>query len=534
MYDSNFHFYPKNRYLLLDETTVSAAEGCPLTFFAAVKDPANPVIRKTLPWEGNGVSAWSGAILRDPDTGRYRFYYSTFEDDAPDHPSLYLGGVAESGDGLVWEKPANFPFVFRGVPTVCGCWLDDGDETHLDPAGPRSFEAVYDPRPVCPPEERYKALSLRRQGGGILAFSSPDGLRWRRMRPDPVWWACSDIIHPFWDEKKGRFVCYFKLWKLFADVPDDAAPGGFRPASFLSWGGFSAQAREDGLTAVTGDWIDLHPGSRATLEHRTILVRSGELGADDGGGGNLTGAYYFRRVIHYAESRDFLHWEHEREVLDTDGLDRPSANVQRAEVFPMGGYYLAFLNVHDERGHFDQQLAFSGDGISWKRPWRGNLLSVGAPGQFDSGMAAGMQPPVLTEHQMLLYYGGYAGGHADASAGGIAVGRAVMRREGFAARRARGETPGELTTVPLPVSGDRLRVNADCEGGELAAELCTPEGAPIPGYTFSDCDPIRADSASHPDCTVPVTWRGSGALPGERAVRVRLRFRNADVFAVEI
>ena len=534
MFDSNFHFYPKNRYLLLDETTVAAAADCPLVFFSAVKDPANPVIRRTFAWEGNGVSAWGGTILRDPESGRYRFYYSTFEDEGPGHPSLYLGGVAESSDGLVWEKPETIPFEFRGIPSVCGCWLDDEDCTVLDPAGPRSFEAVYDPRPECPPEERYKALQCRRRIGGVCVLCSGDGLRWRKLRPDPVWWACSDIIHPFWDEKKGRFVCYFKLWKLFAQVPDDTAPGGFRPASFLSWGGFSAEKREDGLTAVTGEWIDLHPESHATVERRTVLVRSGELGADDGGGGNLTGTYYFRRVVHYAESRDFVHWEHEREILDTDERDRLSANIQLAEVFPMGGYYLAFLNVHDERGHFDQQLAFSGDGIRFKRPWRGNLLSVGAPGQFDSGMAGGMQPPVLTEHQMLLYYGGYAGGHADSSAGAIGIGRAVMRREGFAARRARGAVPGYLESVPLPVKSDALRVNTDCEGGELAAELCGTDGNVLPGYAFSDCDPVRADSASHPDCLVPISWHGGTRLPPEQTLRVRLRFQDADVYSIEI
>ena len=535
MYDSVFHFYPENRYLLLDEAIVSAAERCPLVFFAAVKDPSNPVISKTLPWEGNGVSAWNGSILLDPDTGRYRFYYSTFEDDrGPGRPSLYLGGIAESVDGLSWKKPETFPFRFRGVPTACGCWLDDEAETALDPSGPRSFDAVYDPRPECPPEERYKALGLRRQGGGICVFCSGDGIRWRKRSPDPVWWACSDIIHPFWDEKKGRFVCYFKLWKLFAQVPDDTAPGGFRPASFLSWGGFSPEKREDGLTAVTGDWIDLHPESRASVERRTILVRSGDLGADDGGGANLTGAYYFRRVVHYAESADFLHWEHEQEVLDTDERDRPSANIQLAQVFPMGGYYLAFLNVHDERGHFEQQLAFSADGIRFRRPWRGNLLGVGAPGQFDAGMAAGMQPPVLTESQMLLYYGGYAGGHADTSPGKIAIGRAVMRREGFAARRVRGDEAGYLETVLLPVTAGSLAVNADCESGELEAELCGEDGAPIPGYTFTDCDPVRADSASFPDCLVPVSWRGCARLPASDALRVRLHFRNADVFAVRI
>ena len=161
MYDSVFHSYPKNRWLLLDETTVSRAEHCPLVFFAAAKDPMNPVIRKSLVWEGNGVTCWGGTILRDPETGRYRMYYSTYEDEGPDHPSLYLGGIAESEDGLVWEKPANFPFEFRGVPAVCGCLLDDENETRLDPSGPRCFEAVYDPRPECPPEERYKALGFR-------------------------------------------------------------------------------------------------------------------------------------------------------------------------------------------------------------------------------------------------------------------------------------------------------------------------------------------------------------------------------------
>lgn len=519
--------YKNQGVLLLDDLFVKSTSNCWLDFCQATKDPTNPIIKPTEIWEGNGCTTWGGTILYDEETERYRMYYGTFEDGGTHRKSHYRGGAIESVDGLNWVRPTRYETVYKGVPTKYYCRME-GDEL-----GPCGAEAVFDPRPECPPEERYKALGCRRFIGGIMMKCSADGIDWHYWSDEPIWYACSDIIHPFWDERLQKFVVYYKLWKLYAEEKDDTTPGGFRPMTALTHGGIETEELPDGTTSISGTFVVLHPETKAEIVKKTFIVRSGVLGEDDGGGSHLSGVWHMRRVVLWAVSDDFVHWEHEQEVLDTDELDRPASNIQLAQVFQMGGYYLAFLNVHDERGHFDQQFAFSHDGIHWKRPWRGNVLSHGAPGSFDYGMAEGMQLPIVDGAQMILYYGGTAAGHAG-PATTIGIGRAVMRKDGFACWKAYGEKIGFLETVALPRKDDALYLNIDSEGGWLTAALLDQQGNIIPGYSHEDCQPIREDSASHTDCVVAVRWNGSTALPVENTLCVQLRFVNSAIYSVRI
>lgn len=527
MFDSVMKKYKRQGYLLLDDLVVANVSNCHLAFCQAVKDPANPVIKPVEVWEGNGCTTWGGTILYDEKTERFRMYYSTFEQGDTHQTSYYRGGAVESVDGINWERPYRHETIYKGIPTKYYVHMEGDD---LGPCGP---EAVYDPRPECPPSEKYKSLTLRRFIGGVIMRCSADGIDWHNWSEEPIWYACSDIIHPFWDEKRNKFVCYYKLWKLYAEEKDESAPGGFKSMTALTYGGITTQDKDDGTTEISGSFVELHPESKAEIVEKTFVVRSGPLGEDDGGGSQLSGAWYMRRVVHWAESDDFIHWEHEQEVLDTDELDRPTSNIQLAQVFQMGGYYLAFLNVHDERGHFDQQLAYSHDGIHWKRPWRGNVLGVGAPGQFDAGMAAGMQPPIVTESQMIMYYGGYADGHSG-DPGAIGIGRATMRKDGFACWKTYGEQIGTLETVVLSKKEDALYLNIDSEAGWITAALLDENGNVLSGYNHADCEAIRADSASHINCVIPVSWNGKTGLPSIDKVKVQLRFQNTSVYSVII
>jgi len=525
MFETITKDYADRGYLLLDEWTVAKSENCRLMFGQAVKDPVNPIVKATEPWEGCGCTTWGGNLLRDKTGGWYRMYYGTFEQDDAAQTSYYRGGAVESVDGLHWEKPANFKTVYRGIPTTYSVRQEG------DPVGPCGAKAVYDPRPECPAQLRYKALRFHR-GGGVYLYCSADGITWKLWSEQPVWMACSDIIHPLWDERLKKFICYFKLWKLYAQEKDDTAPGGFRPITALTYGENATRDLPDGTTEIKGMFVTLHPESKAQVAERTFLVKSGPLGEDDGGGSQLSGAWHMRRVIHRAESDDFIHWEHEQEVLDTDEQDRPTSNIQLAHVFRMGGYYLAFLSVHDERGHFDQQLAFSHDGIHWKRPWRGNVLGVGAPGSYDGGMAAELLPPVVLQNQFVFYYGGYSFDHTG-NTGSMGICRALMRKDGLAFWKAWGE-PALLETVALTTRENALYLNVDAEAGWLTAALLDADGNVLMGYDHEDCERLRADSASHPGCELCVRWNGSDKLPETKCLRVQLRFQNATVYSIRI
>jgi hypothetical protein len=90
-----------------------------------------------------------------------------------------------------------------------------------------NFTPFLDTRPGTAESERYKALGGiafqpnqkavrdKRGPGGLKAFVSSDGIRWKRMRDEPVipeeWGKYFDSQnYAFWSESEGRYVCYFR------------------------------------------------------------------------------------------------------------------------------------------------------------------------------------------------------------------------------------------------------------------------------------------------------------------------------------
>jgi hypothetical protein len=99
---------------------------------------------------------------------------------------------------------------------------------------------------------------------------------------------------------------------------------------------------------------------------------------------------------------------------------------------------------------------------------------------------------------------------------------------------------GAVTLLERPCAGKELRVNFRTEsGGWLQFELAPgipnrsgPEApAPIPGFSFAECDPLQGDALNQ-----PVTWRGRSDLSSLRGSRVVLRVRmmRAKLFATAL
>ncbi|MDD5708814.1 MAG: hypothetical protein PHR35_23105, partial [Kiritimatiellae bacterium] len=507
--------------LLLDGHVVAGTQGCRQTFHGATKDPASPIITATEPWEGHGPYTWGTRLLWNPDTRQCDFFYIAYRHE----DNYYPWGLAVSDDGLTWSKPELGIETFDGRPA-----------RNMLTGGPHPDKAVRsvvrDPRPECPPAERFKAIRFT-YDGEFMSYS-PDGRRWTEDPGNPLWHVPSDIIHAMWDPMRQRFVAYYKIWEVTGETPDSTQPGGWRPVT-LYMPAFGHEPRPDGLTELRGPAVTFHPESQATVEPVRVLLRSGGQGKEDGGGGPLTGAWHSRRVMAWAESDDWRHWRHERVVMRHDERDRPDANIQYIFVMPYGGYYLAFLTMHDERGHFEQQFAFSQDGLAWSRPWRGNFIGLGAPGAFDSGMVLGLTDPILTETQMVFCYGGFDILHHQSldMPWKSAIGRAMIRRDGFASWDSLPDQTGVVTTEPLTTLLPELWVNADAGGGRLLVEALDENGRVLPGFEASACRPIVEDTSCCPGCRAPVTWTPGNTATALVARPFRLRFLldNARLFA---
>ncbi len=145
-----------------------------------------PVLRPENPWEGNSVSV-NGTVFKVGD--RWRMYYKA--------PGSMC--VAESEDGLQWERPTVGQFEYQGstennivmrpvtIPSVC-----------------------YEPEDVDAP---FKMITLlgRAAGkaSGIYGAVSKDGFRWTLL-PGPILTPTGDVMYIMFKRANGKYVIFLK------------------------------------------------------------------------------------------------------------------------------------------------------------------------------------------------------------------------------------------------------------------------------------------------------------------------------------
>ena len=445
--------------LFVDDYLIERLEGAVLRLHEPV--PAGTVLAFDRPWEG----AFCGYINVLRDGGRFRMYYRGLPVSGTDGSNDEVTCYAESSDGIVWNKPDLNLIEMRGTRK---------NNIVLAGAAPFShnFSPFLDTRPGVLESERYKAVAGT-VNSGLVAFVSPDGLRWRKPREEPILrdGAFDSQNVAFWSENEGWYVCYFRTWT-------EGEFNGFRTVSratskdFLAW---SAPARME-----FGD---------TPIEHLYT---------------NQTSPYFRAPHIYLAFPMRFFPG---RKVLTGDqakslGVDPGYAGDCADAVFmtSRGG------NRYDRT--FMEGFIRPGTDL-------GNWASR-------AGMVAcGIIPTGPTE--LSLYK---QANYAQSSAHLL---RFTLRTDGFVSVNApyRG---GELLTRPLRFTGYSLFLNySTSAAGSLRVEIQDEKGGASPGYSLSDCDELIGDTIER-----PVSWKGStniSALAG-KTVRLRFTLRDADLFSL--
>lgn len=150
------------------------------------------------------------------EKGKYRHYCrekipgykGTDEDGNPGEVTAY----EESTDGINWTKPNLGLFEVNGSRSNNYILADMSPFSH-------NFSPFLDARPGCPPEERFKALAgTQDKSTGLVAFVSADGIRWKKVREEPV--LKCDPAQPmfdsqnvaFWSPVETQYVAYCRLY----------------------------------------------------------------------------------------------------------------------------------------------------------------------------------------------------------------------------------------------------------------------------------------------------------------------------------
>jgi hypothetical protein len=166
-------------------------------------------------------------ILTPPSRGRARVVYSTIlhedglfrryqRDVRPEYRGERFDGhpgeitrYLESRDGIRWRRPDLdvLPAAGKGPNNLV--LAGNAMSSH-------NFTPFIDLNPQCRPARRYKALGGVHAGGGLYAWTSGDGFRWRKLRSAPVItsnaFAFDSQNVAFWSPAEGQYVCYFRTW----------------------------------------------------------------------------------------------------------------------------------------------------------------------------------------------------------------------------------------------------------------------------------------------------------------------------------
>lgn len=283
------------------------------------------------------------------------------------------------------------------------------------------------------------------------------------------------------------------------------------------------------------------------------------------------------RIISRTESEDFLRWSPKVTVLRRTRMDE----VQQTQFYqmaplPYGDVYFGIIGAYHNESlkpipadkpwtdRQDLQLAFSRDGIVWKRVGGTGPMShaeVNADrdwsqatrdatflpyGKRDEDWDWGYITPYYTPEPIIIddrIYFFYAGTNAkhwwtwtgdppkkdpDAKPPKKGVGLATLRLDGFVSINA-GPEGGTMTTRAFVFLGDTLLLNSNASEGSVLVEVLDGDSKPIEGFGLDRSVAITTDNVRH-----TLGWKGHKDLHQLQGQPIRLRFhlKQARIFSL--
>lgn len=427
--------------------------------------PREAVFRFDAPWEG-GQSAYV-TILKDGK--QFRMYYRGGGDLGREYTCM-----AEGPDGIRWTRPSLGLFECNGSRNNNIIWTGSRkayDESH-------NFSPFIDQNPAAPASQRYKAVTLTKVGApegkrknALMAFVSPDGIHWKRLREEPIITEGAFDSHntAFWDTAAKQYVCYLReTQKGKKSISRTTSP------DFIRWS--RPELLDFGGTPIEHFYTNgIVPYFRAPHVYIGLPMR-------------------------------FVH----PKDRDTIGLERRKTD-----------------------GFSDAVFMSSHDGLHWNRTFMEAFIRPGLDRQNWGGAHGNNTPSwglVQTGEDELSIY--WAEHYDNYPAKEIIpqLRRGALRLDGFVSAYA-PYAGGECVTKPLVFDGRKLALNVSTSAvGSVRVEIQNVDGKPSPGFALDDCIEIWGDELAR-----VVAWKGGtdvSKLAG-RPVRLRFVMKDADIYAFQ-
>lgn len=433
--------------------------------------PQEVVFACDQPWEGNTCIYFR--II--PDGGKFRMWYQgahwQFDPKDPKGNHPYHLCYAESDDGLKWTKP-NLGLIEA----------DGSKENNICLSGFLDNCAPFrDDNPDCPPEAKFKAIGYAKEG--LIAWQSPDGIRWQRLGDQPIikkgFFDSQNTA--FWDPEIKKYRAYIR------DFHD-----GLRDNRLA----FSSDFRE----WTVPEMLNISPPVPGEQFYTNCISRYPRAS-------HLFIGYPAR----YVERG----WSPSMKALpDLDHREIRAKAGQRIGTAISDG---VFMSSRDGFNFHRWPEAFLRIGPERPGSWvYGDCYAAHGLIETDSPLGSGKEFSLFIPEKYWRT--------------GMTVRRHTLRIDGFVAAKA-PLSGGQLLTKPITFSGQKLMLNfATSAAGSLRVELTDLEGKPLPGFALADCDETFGDSLDR-----AITWNGKPDVASLSCKSVRLRFQlnDADLYSFQ-
>lgn len=452
--------------LFVDEHLVDHMDG--VTLRLQEPKPAGVALKFDAPWEG----PFCGYPTVIQDGERYRLYYRGLPKAGADGSVNESTCYAESGDGIHWTKPN------LGLYEVNGTW-DNNCILHNAAPFSHNFSPFLDTRPGVPVAERFKAVAGTAKSG-LVAWLSGDGIRWRKLREEPVFrgGAFDSQNVAFWSENEQCYLLYFRVFSEGTVNEKIWQAAGYRTVS----------------RATSKDFVHWTEPERMTFgdtppEHLYT---------------NQTHPYFREPSLYIALPMRFVPGRHvltdEQAIALGVHKNYASDTAETVLLTSRGGtrYNRTFMEGFIRPGN---------DPGNWAS--RAGLTALGVVPTGPGEMSVYKQAHYAQPSAHLLRY--------------------TLRTDGFASVHApfRG---GEMVTQPFTFSGRKLVVNfATGAAGGIRVEVQDVSNEPIAGFTLEDSVETIGDEIER-----TVRWKQGSSVASLAGRTVRLRFvmKDADLYSL--
>ena len=463
------------RELFVDDYLIDRLDGAALKLHEP--HPTGVAVAYEEPWEDR--LCFYTTVLRDGDL--YRMYYRG-------RMAGSWTGYAESSDGIHWTKPRLDLVDFDGS-TANNVILTNAV----------TFFPFLDTRPGVPADERFKANAAERGGpdGGLVGYASADGIRWRKLRDEPIVPITAENAFDsqnvmFWSGVEERYVLYARHME-----------GGRRAT----------------MRATSSDFREWTKPTFMTYSDTGSTTPSAHLYT------NQTQPY-FRAPHIYISLPARIFFADTKHIPRADDIAAAGQRVVSPELRQFYGQSLEQRYQNAPGDYSDAVLLSTRAGStrydftfleSFIRP------GIGLPNWTtrNNYPACGFIQTSPTE--ISLYVQRHYGQRTRY------LERMTLRIDGFASVNA-PYASGQMLTKPLTFSGRELEINySTSAAGSVRVELQRPDGTLVAGRSLAECVGMTGDHIDH-----VVHWRGGSGLDDVRGHPIRLKFamKDADLYSL--